>query len=444
MFTPLRFLLIAILLPCFSQLSAQVITTFCGDTAGYCGDGGLYSGACFNYPSTVFFDSHSSMYIVDWANNRIRKIDKSTNELTTIVGTGTAGYNGDNIPAKTASISHPGRMFIDSIDNIYFADAGNNRVRKIDASTGIITTIAGNGTASYSGDGGPATAAALNGPEGVYVNSSGVYITDFENHVVRKVSSSGIITNFAGVGVAAFSSDEQPATTMPLHHPECITGDNSGNLYFTDMHNYTVKKIDFATGMCSNYAGNGMNGISGDGGAATSAKLMTPSGLTYHDGHLYVAQPSTGTIRDIDVSSGIINTIAGVGVVGFGGDGGPATSAKLSYPQFACVAPDQNLYIADASNNRIRKILLNPTGISKNAKSPIIEIYPNPSKGKFTISGTVNGDVAVCNIVGITVANTKIFNGQSAIDLSGQPDGVYFVNLKTDQFVNTYKVVITK
>ena len=217
-------------------------------------------------------------------------------------------------------------MAVDASGNLYIADTGNNRIRKVSA-TGIITTVAGNGSAGYSGDGGPATSAQLDGPEGVAVDGSGnLYIADTCNNRIRKVSATGIITTVAGNGSAGYSGDGGPATSAQLSLPAGVAVDGSGNLYIADSGNNRIRKVS-ATGIITTVAGNGSPGYSGDGGPATSAQLNQPAGVAVDaSGNLYIADSSNNRIRKVS-ATGIITTVAGNGFDGYSGDGGPATSA---------------------------------------------------------------------------------------------------------------------
>ena len=214
-----------------------IITTIAGNgIAGYSGDGGLATNAELNNPYGVAVDSNGNIYIADTNNNRIRKVNSTTGIITTIAGNGTAGYSGDGGLATNAELYYPYGVAVDSNGNIYIADTYNNRIRKVNSTTGIITTIAGNGTAGYSGDGGPATNAQLNYPYGVAVDSSGnIYIADTDNNRIRKVNSTtGIITTIAGNGNPGYSGDGGPATNAELYDPSGVAVDSNGNIYIAD------------------------------------------------------------------------------------------------------------------------------------------------------------------------------------------------------------------
>ena len=344
----------------FQTIKAQNISTVVGvGTAGFSGDGGVATLAELNSPSGVDVDAAGNIYIADQMNNRIRKMDANTGIIITIAGTGTAGFSGDGGPATAAQLYRPYGVAIDAAGNVFIADFINSRFRKIDIGTGIINTIVGNGTAGYNGDGIPATSAALNDPLRIAFDASGnIFIADALNHRVRKVAvGTGIITTIAGTGTSGYNGDGILATSARLNFPHGIAVDANGNIYIGDKNNYRVRKIDVGTGLISTVAGTGVFGSSGDGGDAIAARLGGPDGIAVDgEGNIYIADESNHRVRKIDISTGIINTIAGTGVAGFSGDGGPATSAKLYFPSRIAIDASCNIYISDLTNQRIRKI----------------------------------------------------------------------------------------
>jgi uncharacterized protein (TIGR03437 family) len=265
------------------------------------------------------------------------------------VGTLQGGFSGDGGLATAAALYSPNSVAVDTSGNIFIADTGNNRVRKVSANNGIITTIAGNGTQGSSGDGGPATAAELNTPTGVAVDASGnIFIADSLNIRIRKVSPSGIITTYAGNGICCgFSGDGGPATLAELNNADGIAVDASGNLFIADQRNSRIRSVSAATGIITTVAGNGSNGFSGDGGPATTAALYYPTDLTVDaSGNLFIADCYNGRVRKVS-ASGIITTVAGTGISSGSpsGIGGLATSANLVYVYHVAVDPSGNLFI---------------------------------------------------------------------------------------------------
>ncbi len=352
-----KILIIFVLLSIAIQSStAQTIITVVGTgTVGYSGDGGLATSATLNKPACVAFDAAGNVYISDTYNHVIRKVNTS-GIISTYAGTGTFGYSGNGGPATSAKLFYPTGIAVDVTGNIYFAEAGNNVIRKVDTS-GIISTIAGNHIAGYSGDGGPATSAKLFYPIGVAIDTTGnIYIADYYNNVIRKVNTSGIISTIAGNNVAGYSGDGGLATSAKLNEPFEIEIDVIGNIYFTELSNDVVRKVN-TSGIISTFAGTGTAGYSGDGGPAASAQLWDPSGLAIDNiGNLYIAEGSNQDVRKVN-TLGIISTIAGIyGIIGYSGDGGPAILAQFNGPQGIDFDAAGNLYIADCLNSVIREI----------------------------------------------------------------------------------------
>ena len=297
-------------------------------------------------------DRAGNLYIADGFNHRIRKVD-SAGVISTVAGTGTAGFSGDGAAATAAQLSVPEGMALDGSGNLYIAT--DNRIRKVD-SAGNISTVAGSGPNGFSGDGAAATAAQLNRPRGVALDGSGnLYIADETNHRIRKVDSSGNISTVAGTGTSGFSGDGAAATAAQLNSPWGVALDGSGNLYIADRQNHRIRKVD-SSGNISTVAGTGTSGFSGDGAAATAAQLYQPTGVALDGaGNLYIADWANQRIRKVD-SSGNISTVAGTGTQGFSGDTAAATAAQLNAPFSVAVDGAGNLYIADTSNQRIRKV----------------------------------------------------------------------------------------
>jgi uncharacterized protein (TIGR03437 family) len=316
------------------------ISTYAGNgSAGFSGDNGAPASAQFSSPLGIAFDSSGNLYIADSVNQRVRKISNGT--ITTVAGNGTAGYSGDKGPATSAEMLGPSGVAVDSSGNIYIADTGNHVVRMV--SNGNITTIAGNNIGGYVGDGGTATNAELEFPTSVAVDSSGnVYIADSGNNVIRKVSGGNIYTVVGG-----------PATSAQLFDPETICFDAAGNLYIAESDGLKIVKFG-ADGTVTAIAGNGDIGFSGDNGPATDATFNHPNGIAVDsNGYIYVSDTINSRIRKIS-PDGIITTIAGTGIPAYGGDGGPATNALLFFPRAVAVDSSGKVYISDTGNNAIR------------------------------------------------------------------------------------------
>ena len=331
---------------------AQTISTVAG-TGTRAGDGGPATGAQLHAPSGVFVDAAGNLFIADGSNNRIRKVDPA-GTISTVAGTGTAGFSGDGGPATGAQLNAPFGVFVDAAGNLFIADAGNSRIRKVDPA-GTISTVAGTGTAGFSGDGGPATGAQLNHSVGVFVDAAGnLFIADGSNNRIRQVDPAGTISTVAGTGVTGFSGDGGPATGAQFHSPSGVFVDAAGNLFIADGGNHRIRKVAPA-GTISTVAGTGVGGVSGDGGTATGAQLSPFGVFVDAAGNLFIADRSNNRIRKVD-PAGTISTVAGTGTAGFSGDGGPATGAQLNAPFGVFVDAAGNLFIADAGNSRIRKV----------------------------------------------------------------------------------------
>ena len=338
---------------------AQIISTIAGTgSGGYSGDGGAATAAQLSVSGGhTVSDAAGNLYIADGANNRIRKINRA-GIISTIAGTGSTGYSGDGGPATAAQLSTPVGIAIDGAGNLFFTDVNNIRVRKINTS-GIITTIAGNGTAGYSGDGGPATAAQFRLMYGIAVDNTGrVIIADGHNSCVRRIDTSGIITTIAGTGTAGYSGDGGAATAALLSDPTGIAIDRVGNVYVCDADSNCVRVI-YPYGMIATIAGTGSAGFSGDSGPATAAQLAHPLGIAVTDsGYIYIADFNNNRIRKINLS-GIISTAAGTGSAGYSGDGGPATAAQLNGPISISFDRSADASISDHNNSVVRHLLLN-------------------------------------------------------------------------------------
>jgi trimeric autotransporter adhesin len=331
------------------------ITTIAGSGAhGTAGDGAPAINAQFESPAGLIADAVGNLLIADdW---RIRKVSPN-GVINTVYGT-SLGYSGDGGPASAAEFYNIRGMHLDGGGNLFLADAGNNRVREISA-PGIVTTVGGDGFASYSGDGGPALSAQIDAAFSVALDSSGnLYIGDILNYSVRKVTPDGIITGFAGNGMAGTAVDGQPAATSQIGAVGGVAVDNSGVVYISDVYNDCVWKVT-TDGLIHRVAGGLSRGYSGDGGPALNAGLVTPWGLTFDSaGNLYIADENDSRIRKVS-PAGIISTVAGNGSKSFSGDGGLATSAALNTPQTVAVDATGNVFIADYANGRIRKVSAN-------------------------------------------------------------------------------------
>lgn len=349
-------------------LGTKVIQTFAGTgEAGFSGDGGPATKAQLNRPYDAAVDSNGNVYIPEQRNHRVRKVAPS-GTITTVAGTGDAGFNGDQRQATDAQLFFPVGVAVDSNDNLYIADGANHRVRKVDTSSGVITTVAGTGNAGFSGDGGPASEAQLNFPFRVAVDDeAGLYIADAANHRIRRVDdTSRTITTVAGTGSGGFSGDGGPATEAQLNLPFGVDVDDTGNVYVADWLNNRVRRVD-ASGVITTVAGTGGDGFSGDGGPASDAQLGRPTDVAVdEEGSLYIADRDNARVRWVN-SSGMIATVAGGGDPEDGvGDGLPPTEARLLRPEGVTTDQDLGLLIADWGQQRARQVTRVPDLVAVN------------------------------------------------------------------------------
>src|SRR5229473_3205009 len=298
-------------------------------------------------PSALVFDAAGNLYIAETGNHVIRKVDPTGN-ITTIAGTGAQGFSGDAGPATSATLDSPQGLALDTANNLYIADTHNHRIRKLNLTTSILITIAGTTTPGFSGDKASATSAQLNLPTALALDASNnLYLADTGNHRIRKISAAGIITTIAGTGTQGFSGDSTPATSTAINSPTGLALDAANNLYLADTHNHRIRKITATTGIITTIAGTGAPGFSGDTTVATTATLALPHGITIDPaGNLYLADTQNHRIRRIDATTGIITTVAGDGTQAFAGDGGPAISASLDGPRNTAVSPSTLLTLS--------------------------------------------------------------------------------------------------
>ncbi len=372
---------------------AQVITTIAGNgSSSYTGDGASATSAGIGFACGIVFDSSNNYFITE-LNNTVRKV--TTCIISTYAGIGTSGYSGDSGPATAAALNSPIFIAVDNFNNLFFTDRNNNRIRKISASTGIISTFGGTGSIGFSGDGGAATSAFLNSPYGICIDHIGnIYFSDRGNNRIRKIDTFGIITTFAGTGTAGYSGDGGQATSANISNGvNGIRSDFLGDIYVCD--GFRIRKITRSTGIINTIAGNGSVGCVGDGGPATGASFSLPHDVAVDNlGRVYVVEMSCYTIRMID-TGGIIYTVAGTGSATFSGDGGLATAAGISSPRGIAFDNCDNLYITDNGNKRIRKVTMpyahtaTTLSITSNTSDTVCTGMPVTYTAHSTATGTV-------------------------------------------------------
>ena len=340
---------------CASQ-AAEIKTIAGTGTAGFSGDGGPGSAAQINNPYGLAIGPDGALYFCEIGNHRVRRLDLRTHIISTAAGSGRKGYDGDGGPALAAALNEPYEVRFDRAGNMFFAEMQNHIVRRVDKKTNIISTVAGSGTPGFSGDGGPAVKALLRQPHSIEFDpEGGLLICDIGNNRIRRVDlESGLISTFAGTGETQATPDGAPLAGTALNGPRAIARDSAGNLYLVLRQGNAVVRIDRQEKRIFHVAGTGEKGHAGDGGDAKLAQLNGPKGISYApDGSLYIADTENHIIRRIDLKSGIIRTVAGTGERGDGPDGDPL-KCRLSRPHGIFVASDGVIYIGDSESHRIR------------------------------------------------------------------------------------------
>ena len=444
-----RLLLLLLLLPVACW--AQTITTLAGGGSAGLGDGGPATDAAFGGPTNGFaFNKRGDIIIADLWNQRLRKVDAISHIITTIAGTGVGGYNGDSIAATAAMLFGPKFVVLDTFGNIYVSESQGQRVRKIDTN-GYIYTYAGTGAGSgisemsglFSGDSGQATAACFNGPEGLAIDSRGnLYISDAYNHRIRMVNdTSHIITTIVGNGTSVFNGDELPATAVALVFVADITTGPGDMIVMADIGSGAnrIRSYNPSTGYVSRMAGIGGTLYNGDGFNADSANMIPYSGFKATSGVLYISDYGNERIRSVSGEMNTIATFAGTGFAGSTGDGGPASAATIFEPAHLAMDACGSLYFADAGNLRIRKIDFDTschygvTGIPGLLTSEIIQVVPNPAHEVVSLYGISSLDqISVCNSFGELVYVSALSGNKNEIeiDLRGWAPGIYILRLR--------------
>jgi DNA-binding beta-propeller fold protein YncE len=327
--------------------SAATVTTMVG--TGVAG----FSDNQVNNPYGLVLGPDGALYFCDLDNQRIRRLDLKTKKTTTIAGNGQKAYRGDGGPAIEAALNMPHELRFDSRGDLYIAERDNHVVRKVDMKTATISTVAGTGVAGFGGDGGPGNKAQLRQPHSILFDRAGrLLICDIGNHRIRRLNlSTGVIETYAGTGEAAATPDGAPVHGTPLRGPRTLAMASNGDLYLALREGNAIYRIDAKTDTLHRVAGTGEQGYAGDGGPALNAKLSGPKGLSMGPAALYIADTESHTIRKIDLNSGIISTVLGTGARGDGPEPDPL-ACKLSRPHGVLFA-NSVLYVADSEANRI-------------------------------------------------------------------------------------------
>lgn len=415
----------ACILLCATHAYSQTINTIAGTgSASYAGDGGAATAAQINNPNGTAADATGNIYIADAANSRVRMINPS-GVISTVAGTGSPGTSGDGGPATAALLNYPVAVAVDAAGSLYIADYNGHNIRKV--TSGTITSIAGMaGMSGSTGDGGPATAAHLNGPMAIAIDASGtIYIADNVNNKVRKIAG-GTISTFAGSGAGAYSGDAGPATAAGINGPSGLAVNSTGTVYISDSGSNRVRYVENSSGKIYTAIGNGVAGYSGDGGAGGIAKLNHPLGIAFDaSDNLYITDNKNNCIRRVSSSTGIISTYAGTTTYGFSGDGGPAAAAMLSAPKGVSLDATGNLYIADAPNHRIRKVTA-ATSMTITGGTSSICIAATTTLSNATPGGTWSSSATATATVGTSSGIvTGIAAGTATITYHTSTDAAY-------------------
>ena len=337
--------------------SAVIFTVAGTGEVSYAGDGGVARRAGLDNPFDVTLDRQGNLYFSEAGNHCVRRVERGSGMITTVAGTGTAGYSGDGGPANRAQLNSPYGIALDAANNLYIVDRLNACIRMVAAATGIIRTIAGTGQAGYGGDGDPAVSAQLQEPNDIVLDGRGrAYIADVRDHRIRVIDlASGIITTFAGTGEAGSSGDGGPASRAALRGPRALAFGPTGDLYICLRNDHKVRKVEMRTGVIRTVAGTGVQGYTGDHGPALAATFNGPKEIAIdHHENIFLVDTENHCIRLVEAASGLVTTVAGTGRPGGSGDEGLATAATLKRPHGACVDESGNLYIGDSENHRIR------------------------------------------------------------------------------------------
>jgi len=435
-------------------VSSGIVTVFAGTGGqGLSGDTGLATAAELSLPTGLFVDANNNIFIADSGNNVIRKVAATTNIITTVAGNGTPGFTGDNGSPTSAQLNNPTGVFVDTANDIFIADSGNNAIREVVAGTPpVIQTIAGSalGTPGFTGDGGPATSATLRNPQDVALDgNNNIFIADHDNNAIREVlAADKTIHTYAGspTGVAGVTGEGGLATAALLHSPSEVFTDANNNLFVADTGNSIIREVTVVDKKIHAVAGNGTSGFGGDGGTATLAQLSSPRGLFVDSSeNIYISDTGNSFVRLVTALDGRIHQDVGNGTLSFSGDSFPATGASLSAPNGVAVNGVGDIFIADTSNNVIRRVLnstgiiqtvagIGTAGLGGNNGLATSALLNGPSGvfvdgfGNFFIADTNNNEVrevlaATGNIKTVAGNGTAGFNGDNGFAVNAELSG---------------------
>ena len=446
--SPMTPLLLAFALTLFAPraFSQYIVTTVAGGGTGAIADGIPATAVDLGTPGAIVTDSAGNLYLTEFVDQKVLKID-SLGIIHTVAGNGSIGYSGNNGPATAASLNYPYGLAFDGSGNLYISDNLNYVIRKL-APDGIITTIAGNASAGYAGDNGPATDAKLNEPFGLtFDNAGNLYVADFGNNTVRKITPSGIISTVAGnIASFGYSGNGGPATDASLFNPIDVAVDAHNNLLIADDDNSTVRIVSLTTGIIQAFAGRDTLAFGGDGGPATAAWLSYPTGVCVDtSGNVLIADAGNNRIRGVS-ALGIINTVAGNGSAVYPGDNSPATAAGFNLPNDVTTDRKGNIYVADSHNRSVRKLsLMNAESVTDVVGNNIeIQVFPNPAADYVNIRGGRQDQTSTADILdmnGRTIASFSFTGTHATLNFQTLAKGNYSLRLQTDHRVYWSKVV---
>ncbi len=439
-------ILLLLFVCCAFGLRGQVISTVAGGGIGGVINGAPATMAVLSDPTGGIFDGHGNYYFTEGlGGHRIRKIDPY-GIISTVAGTGLSGYTGDNGPATLATLNAPISVIVDSFNNLYICDVENFRVRKVNALTGVISTIAGNGIGGFVTDGVAATATQISNIEDLCIDKNGnLYIADYGNRRVRKVNTLGVISTFAGSGLPGYSGDGSRADTCRLGGIAGICMDQLGNIYLADNSNSRVFKIN-SSGIITTVAGTGSGYLfNGDNIPATSANI-DPYRIAFDKfGNLFISEYHNYRVRVVD-HAGLIHTIAGVGSSGYSGDGDAATAAKFNFPIGVAFDTCDNLYISDNGNNRIRKVTYlecNYLSVDDNQPNITITISPNPTTSTLQINNLkTTSQYQLYNMLGASIMQGTLKPGNSTLPMDALEPDIYMLALIDEEGEKTVHKIV--
>jgi len=422
-----------------STVTAQqyTISTVVGTgQLGSSGNDGPALAAGLSYPRGMAFTADGMLYFAQAGDHVLRVFDTNTGLVHHVAGTGVLGYNGDGGPAAEAGLAAPYDVAVDPEGNVYISEADAYRIRKVNGVDATIGTFAGTLSPGNNTEV-PATQAAMNGPRGITFTEDGdLLIALIGNECIRYVDAdSSYLHAFAGSGnpgSTGFSGDGGPALNAQFFAPYGVKEAPNGNVYIADLNNRRIRMVDVTTGIITTVAGNGLDAFDGDGIPATEAAIGRPEFLAFDaDGNLFFTNAEQCRIRRVDATTGLISTVAGTGVAGYSGDGGPATAAAINFPAGMVVDPAGRIYVADSYNQRIR--LLTPvddTSVGESRTPATVTAYPSPATEVLHVRSTTLGAVELMDVRGRVVHRTQMGNGLVAIPLAGVASGLYTVRLE--------------